>query len=530
MQDRRFGDAGPVRGVRRASGGGLTLVFAALALVATSCGTRVERGSGPLHTTQAAVAPTSTDDGVLDSAPAEADSAGSSQPGAPASGGTVLARPAGEGSGDLAAPVASAARATETAPHGGKSAQTPPTSGALTKPSPGGAPVAPTPAAPGAAAGRSSIVLASVGIYGGVGGGTGIAVLQGAQLWVTAVNQRGGINGHPVRLLVYDNGADPARHRAQIQDAVERQHVIAFVANAEVLGGSRQSIEYLEAKRVPVLGGSTAEPWFYSSPMYFPQAASGAVGSYTSFASAAHQLVGAGKTKFGTVVCVESSQCTNVEQVGAESAKELGYDLVYQGKLSLGQPDFTAVCLSAKNAGVEALMPVSDWSTYQRVAAACARQGFKPAYFGLPAQPIDRWKADPSFGPFATPSNVFPYFQSGTRATDEFQEALKAHGSALPKSVLVALGWVAGKMLEKAAANVSEPPSTQNVLDGLWSFRNEALGDLTQPLTFVKDQPTTPIACWWNMATADGTWVSPDGFKRQCRALPEGLKKYLARP
>lgn len=54
------------------------------------------------------------------------------------------------------------------------------------------------------------------------------------------INERGGLNGHAVRLLAYDDGGgDPARNRAQAQEAVERQHAIAFLMNgADITGQS----------------------------------------------------------------------------------------------------------------------------------------------------------------------------------------------------------------------------------------------------------------------------------------------------
>ena len=83
--------------------------------------------------------------------------------------------------------------------------------------------------------------------------------------------QHGGLNGHPVRLIVYDDGADPARSRAQVQEAVERQRVVAFLQMSQPLSGE-SNVDYITAKRIPVIGTETGSPWVYDrSPMYFPQ-------------------------------------------------------------------------------------------------------------------------------------------------------------------------------------------------------------------------------------------------------------------
>ena len=77
--------------------------------------------------------------------------------------------------------------------------------------------------------------------------------------------------------------------------------------------------------------------------------------------------------------------------------------------------------------------------------------------------------------------------------------------------------WAAGKLLERAAGAISEPPTTESLLAGLWSIKADTLGGLTSPRTFVKDQPPSRITCWFNLTIAQRIWVSPDGFRLNCR-------------
>jgi branched-chain amino acid transport system substrate-binding protein len=75
---------------------------------------------------------------------------------------------------------------------------------------------------------------------------------------------------------------------------------------------------------------------------------------------------------------------------------------------------------------------------------------------------------------------------------------------------------VAGKLLERAGRALPEPPTSHAVLEGLWSVNDDDLGGLTYPLTFVRDQPTEPKACWFNLVIQGGAWLSPDNFARHC--------------
>jgi branched-chain amino acid transport system substrate-binding protein len=80
-----------------------------------------------------------------------------------------------------------------------------------------------------------------------------------------------------------------------------------------------------------------------------------------------------------------------------------------------------------------------------------------------------------------------------------------------------ALGWTAGALLEKAGTALGEPPTSEALLAGLWSIKEDTLGGITSPLTFVKNQPPSPKACWFNFELRQRTWVSPDKFTLHCK-------------
>ena len=365
------------------------------------------------------------------------------------------------------------------------------------------------------AVGRASpVVVASVGTYSGPAGSVFLTMVKAAQAWVQYANGKGGVNGHPVRLLVYDDAADPARSQAQVREAVEKEHAIAFLHQSTPIAGE-SSVQYINAKRIPVIGTDTATPWSYASPMYFPQTSSAEALTGAALHSAAQQLVPSGQTKLGVLTCSESPTCDTHARVFQDGAKGVGFELVYRGRASIAQPDFTAECLSARNAGAQVLAMVFDLNSVLRVAQACARQGYRPAFVLESGVITDDLKKDPNLDGAVGGSTVFPYFQTGTPATDEYQRVMRTVGSSVPRGVGSATGWVSGKLFELAAAKLPEPPTSQALLEGLWAIKGNDLGGLTQPLTFVKDQPAAQMICFWNLRLQKGSWVNPDG-KRHC--------------
>ena len=360
-------------------------------------------------------------------------------------------------------------------------------------------------------------MLASIGTYSGPIGSITIAHLQGAQLWTRFINARGGLNGHPVQLVVYDDGGDTARHRAQVQDAIEVKKVVAFLQNNEPVTG-RGSVDYVTQKRVPVIGGTQGDPWYYESPMFFPQATFAPSVYYATLASAAQQAIPAGKTKLGSLICVEAEGCTAAERIWEAQAKSVGFDYVYKGRASLAQPDYTAECLAARNAGVQVIIVFLDPNSIYRLASACRRQGYNATLAAPTILITEAHSKDDNLQGMYAPSFVFPWFQRGTPATDEFQAALKSHGGGISPGPGQPVGWVSGKLLEKAAANLPEPPTSAAILDGLWSLQADTLGGLTAPLTYVREKPAPFTACWFNL-TIRGPQV---GDPRRVQAVLPG--------
>ena len=481
-----------------------------------ACGTRVE-GKSSTAATAAAASPTPAmvaagpgQDSVDPGSPSERSPVGvglpPAQPSAPRAPDTTLAGAGPDSSGRPATPQA---RSGATRSQSGGPVEFNQTGRPDSQTNPG------APAGIPAQSGRSPVLLASVGTYSGVVGGVMVPILKGAQIWTQVVNERGGLNGHPVKLLVYDDTGDSGRRRAQLREAVERGGAIAFLMDASPVVGNT-TIDYIEAKRIPVIGTETGSEWVYASPMYFPQTSSGLNLWYAVIAGAAHQTVPQGKTKFGSLVCVELSTCASMTKLWRDSAKGVGFDFVYGGQASIAQPDFTAECLSARNAGVQVWGIGMDSNSIGRIAAACARQGYHPIIATGSGLLVDGWKDDPNLEGLIVATNFYPYFLNDNPAMAEYHAAMAARGKDRA-GIASQTGWAAGKLLERAAASLPEPPTSAAILRGLWNMKQETLGDLTAPNTFTENRTAASVACWFNLAIKGAKWTAPDGAKQFCR-------------
>jgi branched-chain amino acid transport system substrate-binding protein len=324
------------------------------------------------------------------------------------------------------------------------------------------------------------------------------------------VNGRGGLTGHPVNLVTADDGADPARHRAQVQEMVERDHVIAFIANQAPFP-ERQSIDYHSRMRVPVIGGEGSGQFFYESPMHFAAFAHEVALSKTYLASPARQFVPEGKTRLATLTCHEASACEVADATWRTYASEVGFQLVYRARSSIAQPDYTAECLNAKSAGADVFVIAMDGNSVFRIVTACSRQGYRPTYAIPVHAAVPSLLKLPAYEGASVSSPTFPWFAADTPARAEFQKAMANYTPGVPLAGSHSLGWTAAKLFERAATEMPEQPTANAVLDGMWKIRGDDLGGLTHDLTFEQGKPRQQRVCWFDVRVRQRKYVTPDG-------------------
>jgi branched-chain amino acid transport system substrate-binding protein len=517
-----------------------TAVLGLTVLVSAGCGSRqsdsalkASESSKPAASSDAAAGPS----GDASAAQAPAASTPATGSGSATAGTSSAATPSAAGSSAAASRSASSAAGSTPSPAGGvaagsqsgaKAQPNPATaagkaesgasgSGAAPAPKPG--PAAPTPAAPAAPGNNGKpIVIGSIGTNSGPAGAPIKTFAEGVAIWVKAVNARGGINGHPVRHVIADDGGDPARTQALYQDLVENKGVIAFVANGDCFGG-QTAVDYVNKKRVPVVGGIACGDWFYDSAMYFPYAPEGIMNWSSMVAAMAQRWLPKNLKKFGSMTCAEAVTCRAADKLWHDQgrAKEVGFEDVYRAQISIAQPDYTAECLSAQRAGAQVLAIASDSASVHRIAAACARQNYHPMFAWPYSAHLANDKDDPNFEGGLTVPGWFPEIKSDTPATAEFQDAFKKFFGGAPAGGHSG-GWAASKMFELAAIRSADPTTSAGILEGLWtSFQGETLGGLTMPLTFVREKPSPKVNCSTLLVVEKGKYVLPTNGEVKCQ-------------
>jgi branched-chain amino acid transport system substrate-binding protein len=269
--------------------------------------------------------------------------------------------------------------------------------------------------------------------------------------------------------------------------------------------------------RIPVIGSDAGGDWFNRSPMFFPQNSSGKQLVLTPVASATVSMLPKGTRKLGMIYCSDGVQiCEDARQIVPGEAKRYGFDFVYSGSGSLAQPDFTANCLAARDAGAQMLLMIMDRNSAQRVARGCSNVGYKPVLLLSHTVSNDALATDPNLQGSVGVSLVAPWIDSANPAVSEFRKAMAAFAPGVDASGMPIVGWAAAKVFERAMRDASGAVTSATVLSGLWTMKADTLGGLTPPLTFVQDQPAARYVCYWPLLIEGKKFVNASDGQGRC--------------
>lgn len=382
----------------------------------------------------------------------------------------------------------------------------PPTSGGATS----------APATSGSAT-KAPFKLGAIGTYSGPLASSIAPARPGLEAWVQSVNAAGGIDGHMIDMTIKDDAGNPTTALAAAKELVEKEKVIAIVgqASAAYTGWS----EYITKQKIPVIGGlDTGEP-FASDANWFPVGGNAPAGNEGIIKT----IKDKGLKTVAFIGCTESPACANTKGIYEGLAKK--YDLAFPvGQLlSSALPDYTAICLTLRDAKVDAVTTGFASATVIKIFEDCAKQGYKPFLVGNgPAVSTD-YLASPVLDGLTAVQLVFPFTDSSTPETKAFQEALAKYGPSASKNGAASnpfsvSSWVAGKAFEAAvkAGNIGDGATSADVYKGLYAMTpGETLGGLVPPLTY-KEGVVTKVPCYFIQQIEKGAFTTPNGLTPTC--------------
>lgn len=337
------------------------------------------------------------------------------------------------------------------------------------------------------------------------------AAVEGLKAWAATINGEGGLQGHPVEIVVKDDGNDPTKSLTAVKQLVENDRVAAITSWTSV---DTSWAEYIGKKNVPVVGGSSYSPVWQENPAFFPvQSTLG-----TAMISQPLMAKNAGASTIGSYYAAEVA--TAVEAVKAKNAiaSSLGLKANFNAAISSSQPDFTAPCLAGKKAGVDAMM--ISGVPVERITPGCAQQGFNPEWI-VPGEGVtSEVLKTPELGDLLAPQMAFPFFLEDP-ATEKYRSSMEANYRGPEDemfSPLTASAWMAGQVYEEVAKSLSAEGTAKSadVFAGLYKVKNLTAGGLLAGLTYSKGDKERTVDCFWETRVKEGDWVAVNGLKTTC--------------
>jgi branched-chain amino acid transport system substrate-binding protein len=356
---------------------------------------------------------------------------------------------------------------------------------------------------------KSPIVIGTIGAFsGGTVGPDGQAELTMIKGWAQSVNDAGGLDGHPLKLITMDDGPNPSAGLDDVKQLIENDHVVAIVGDFDPSDSNWAS--YVKGTGVPVVGTETT-PSFATD---FPTGSNAIAAIYGAMQVA--KTVG---PNFGSLFCAEYTECAKGTSLYTTVANSLGgIQVKVAAKVSGTQPDYTGPCQQLINAKTNTVQIGEPAAVAQRIWDACKSLGLNATLIQINDTISPAWLKDSAFdGMRATESNA-PFFLDQTPGQQEYRAALKKYIPSLgdQDDPGPEYAWVAGKLFEKAvSAAPAGPVSADSIKQGLYSLKDETLGGLAPPLNFVKGE-IAKINCFFVVGIDNGQWVAPQGNKTTC--------------
>jgi branched-chain amino acid transport system substrate-binding protein len=374
-----------------------------------------------------------------------------------------------------------------------------------------------TAASGGEEAAGQPIVVGSICSCSGPLSSTTAAVPEAMTAWEKWTNAHGGINGHPVKVILKDDGLDAATTAKAAKELVKQDHVMAIVGETSNLDGLWE--EEMKSEGIPVVGAALFNTAYESNPVFFP---TGAQNPTEVFGIIQHAKE-TGNNKIGVLYCAESPSCATYAKLFEEEGKIVGgVELVLNQKITATEPNYTAPCLAAQEAGANTFVVLQASTVVVSVAEDCGQQGYEPAGANLSFTPGTDWATNPYLQGMLSVVPNQSLWDESSPATKEFQEALNEYAPGIQENPAYnpdnASVWAAGQVFKLAGERAKLTPSStpSDVMKGLYTFKEETLEGLTAPLTYEKGKPTKLVSCYFVSEVKNEEWIAPDGAEPRC--------------
>ncbi|MBI5606153.1 MAG: ABC transporter substrate-binding protein [Deltaproteobacteria bacterium] len=287
-------------------------------------------------------------------------------------------------------------------------------------------------------------------------------VKDALDVYFKEVNAKGGINGHPVKIIFEDNAAEPSKAASDAKKLITQDKVILLM-NASLSSTYAPMIQTAKRYNVPIFFAGAVCP----NEVYPPNAddiqfcSSGFASKYDSrFAMSFIKEQAKEPVKLGLVsmnIPISRGEIDFAETL----AGPLGFVVVEKEAIPPTTPDFIPFATKIKNAGANWVYSWAPWATQVKTFEALRKLGWKGKYLAFAhiqaEEELERLKDDDFF--------VFGangLFADNTSTHQKIRNTAAKEKTIYPYTQLTE-GWLAAMVLEEVLKKTSWPGTPEKV-------------------------------------------------------------------
>jgi branched-chain amino acid transport system substrate-binding protein len=355
-----------------------------------------------------------------------------------------------------------------------------------------------------AAASKSPINIGDIASLTGPEASSIDQTTQVLEAWAKSVNAKGGLQGHPINLIIKDDGYNPTTSLSEVEGMVTGSHIVALVDNSDV---DTTWYKYVEQNKVPVIGGQTEDGPDESTDFFDPGS------TYKAFSAGEAYLAKLVHSKTTSdLYCAEVALCSEGNAALKAAFAKIGTKLVYTTAISFSAPSYAAQCLAAKQAGATSMTVGDATAVVTKVVQDCAAQGYTPVQLSADGTVGISWLSIPQFNGNVDAQPDVPFFVHNATTNPMYTALKKYYPQQLTNpnfGEIVVENWADAILLQDAigAVKLSSTPTAAEVTNGMYALpQGTTLGGLTPPLHFHKGK-ITPNSCFYYMGIKSGKFI-----------------------
>jgi len=339
-------------------------------------------------------------------------------------------------------------------------------------------------AAAGPGLAQDAYILGVSAAMTGPGAATYAPVIEAMKAYLDHVNEKGGINGRPVRLIVQDDGAEPSRAAANAKKLLSDN--VLMLINTSLSSTYAPMIAEAKRANVPLyFAGSVCPKETYppADPLLFCSTAFGAtLDSQAALGFVKAQAKEPVRIGFAAMaIPIARGEIDYAEGL----SKTLGMTPVDKQITPPPTPDYTPFATKLKDANPNWVFSWSPWVSQVRTFEALRRLGWNGRYIAWAHLNAEEELARVRDGEFYV-IGTNALFQDDVPFHAEIRAVTHRAKLNYPTTYLTE-GFIAGMVIEGVLRNTAWPPTPAKALAAMNNLKVDLKGLRGGPLEWTKD-------------------------------------------